>query len=158
MENNSSAEIHEISVPETVARLRETRRRLNLTISQIWDMVREANLGLSETTVRRFFDDKTKLDTKWRKETVDGISAVLWGTSSKNFDPTKVNLYFEEAVAMRAAAEESARQLAETRTQLEHYRELNEWQLQLIDFMKERILFLEGRLEYISPDKPRKEE
>ena len=92
MDNNGSSENREIAVPETVSRLRDTRHRLNLTISQICVMAQEANLGVSETTIRRFFDEKTKLDTKWRKETVEAISDLLWGTSSKQFDPTKTRM------------------------------------------------------------------
>ena len=142
-----------VSRPETVIRLRETRKRLNLTVTQVCSMVHEMGDPIAETTVRRFLNEKESPTTKYSQITIDTISEVLLGPKNDNFDETKCRVYFQEATELRASSEIMARELAETKAQLDHYRELWEWQKAEIEFLKETIRFLEGRLEYISPEK-----
>ena len=149
---------NEVSRPETVTRLRETRKRLHLTVSQVWNMVNQADLGISEATVRRFFNDDIPPETNWRDETINAISDILYGTKSDDFDPTKSRLYYEEARELRNSMREYERNTADHEARLEFYRELLAEQRKENEFLKETIHFLEGRLEYISPEKPKKGE
>ena len=138
-------------------RIRETRKRLNLTPSQVWEMVKDAPNGPAESTVRRILDDTWPPDTKWHRDFVELIADALWGSNSIKFDPKKSRQYFEESIALKNAAEESARLLADTKAQLELYRSLYEQIFKDKEWLKGRIEFLESRVTYISPEKKKSE-
>lgn len=145
---------NEVSRPETVKRLRDIRKTLHLTVTQVWNMVRQADLGISEATVRRFFNEDIDPKTNFRDETIEAISEILLGGSnSADYDPTKCRLYFEECQELRTAIREYDRAMADNESRLEFYRELLAEQRKENEFLKDTIKFLEGRLEYISPKK-----
>lgn len=144
---------NEVSRPETVMRLRNTRQRLHLTVTQVWNMIQQADINISEATVRRFFNDDTPPETNFRNETIEAISEILYGSKADDFDPTKCRLYYEEARELRSSMREYERSMAENEARLGFYRELLAEQRRENDFLKDTIKFLEGRLEYISPEK-----
>ena len=158
LNNNKPEDNEALSLPETVARIRETRKRLNLTPTQVWEMVKNVQNGPAETTVRRIIDDNEPLNTKWHRDYVEIIADALWGSSAIKFDPKKARQYFEESNALRVSSEETARQLAETKGQLELYRKLYECVFSDKEWLKERVEFLETRVEYNSAEKPEKAE
>lgn len=148
-----SENAEDISRPETVVRLRNMRKSLHLTVTQVCSMMTQADYGVSETTIRRFFNDDVPADTNWRAGTVEAINDFLVGTGLCDYDQSKARLYFEECRELRASIRDYDRSTADFQARLEFYRSLVGELRSENKFLREEIEFLRGRLEYISPEK-----
>lgn len=103
---------NEGGMQESVTRLREERLRLHYTVTQVCKLVDAGNYGVSEATVRRFFDEKSTAEPQ--QNTIDVISAVLYGTSRDEFDPTQAHRYFRECAELKISIANLQQTLART--------------------------------------------
>ena len=142
-----------VSRPETVKRLRSALSTFNLTIAQIVDKVKQSDGNISETTIRRFFNESIPPETNWRAETIKAISDVIYGDNADDFDSSKARVYYDECRELRESINELKIALADSNARLEHFRELTAKDKEDIQFFKDEIMFLRDRLTYISPKK-----
>ena len=142
------------SKPETVRMLRDIRKQFDIPVGKVFKMIQDAGYYPSESSIRRFFRDDTNPATNFHDDIVEAVSAVLLGTDSKNFDPTKdAKTYHTECEKYKYLLKEATRlveRLESEKTRLEVYDQRN-WDRER-DY-RWMIHFLGSRLEYISPEK-----
>lgn len=110
---------NEGGMQDSVIRLWEECARLHYTTTQVWKLVEAGNYDLSEATVRRFFD-KTSTATP-SQHTIDVISAVVYGTSRDEFDPSQAHRYFREAAELKISMTNLQQSLAQLQGLKESY-------------------------------------
>ena len=142
-----------VSKPETVKRLRNALKTFNLTVAQIIDKMKQSGCDISETTIRRFFNDEIPPETNWRDETLRAISDIIYGSNADDFDVSKARMYYDECRELRESINELRVALADKNARLDHFRELVAKEQEGCQFLREEIVFLRERLTYISPKK-----
>ena len=147
---------NEISRPESVIRLRNLRKTMGLSVNQVVNMVNKAGANISESTVRRFFNDEVPPETNWRIGTFETVSDVLLGTDLGDYDASEAMTYYKELKEQKILLKEYDRSTSELENKIAEYSRSIQRAEDIIKFLMDEVVFLRKRLEYISPEKPEK--
>ena len=137
--------------------MRELRKSQDIPVNQIIQMVKQTGADISDSMIRRFFNDDVDPATNWRQGNFEAISDVLLGTNLTDFDPTKGQMYYQECKELKMMLRDCERMISALEDKIEAYNNTVARSEKIVNFLMDEVVFLRKRLEYISPDKQKKE-